>query len=215
MRINKESDFKLIETHEALAASVPFKFSYFTSSGYYYEARYDGMTYTNCKLLEDGSLMIIFDRPRFEPGQLSVRREFFLTDIDFLDGVNNKVSVDPLDILIVDGASDEGTATVQLPPAYQQGPPGETPYIGANGNWWVGEEDTGVAASGGGGGGSITIDDKPTENSKNAVSSGGVYDALKEIKDELPATVDIAQFVGNDTSGTVTAEYYASLESIA
>ena len=28
---------------------------------------------------------------------------------------------------------------------------GETPYIGENGNWWIGEEDTGVFASGGGG----------------------------------------------------------------
>lgn len=29
------------------------------------------------------------------------------------------------------------------------GEPGNTPFIGENGNWWVGETDTGVAASGG------------------------------------------------------------------
>ena len=29
-----------------------------------------------------------------------------------------------------------------------QGVPGETPYIGENGNWWVGDEDTGVKAAG-------------------------------------------------------------------
>lgn len=29
-----------------------------------------------------------------------------------------------------------------------QGPPGQTPYIGGNGNWWVGDTDTGVAANG-------------------------------------------------------------------
>jgi len=28
------------------------------------------------------------------------------------------------------------------------GPPGETPYIGENGNWWVGATDTGVSAAG-------------------------------------------------------------------
>ena len=28
-----------------------------------------------------------------------------------------------------------------------QGPPGLTPYIGENGNWWIGETDTGVSAS--------------------------------------------------------------------
>ena len=32
------------------------------------------------------------------------------------------------------------------------GKDGETPYIGTNGNWWIGEEDTGVVASGGGSG---------------------------------------------------------------
>ena len=31
------------------------------------------------------------------------------------------------------------------------GQDGETPYIGTNGNWWVGETDTGVSASGGSG----------------------------------------------------------------
>ncbi len=28
------------------------------------------------------------------------------------------------------------------------GPPGTTPHIGANGNWFIGEEDTGVSAGG-------------------------------------------------------------------
>lgn len=30
------------------------------------------------------------------------------------------------------------------------GPPGDTPNIGDNGNWWIGGSDTGVSASGGG-----------------------------------------------------------------
>ena len=42
------------------------------------------------------------------------------------------------------------------------GQPGETPYIGANGNWFIGTVDTGVRASG------ITsyndLEDKPTLN---------------------------------------------------
>lgn len=29
-----------------------------------------------------------------------------------------------------------------------KGDPGDTPYIGQNGNWWIGETDTGVSASG-------------------------------------------------------------------
>lgn len=36
-------------------------------------------------------------------------------------------------------------------PAGQQGPPGvdgQSPFIGENGNWWLGDTDTGVSASG-------------------------------------------------------------------
>lgn len=41
-------------------------------------------------------------------------------------------------------------------PAGEPGPPGkdgETPYVGENGNWWIGDTDTGFIASGGGSGG--------------------------------------------------------------
>ena len=30
----------------------------------------------------------------------------------------------------------------------EDGEPGETPYIGENGNWWIGDADTGVSATG-------------------------------------------------------------------
>lgn len=39
----------------------------------------------------------------------------------------------------------------------EKGDSGVAPHIGANGNWWVGETDTGVSASGGGGGGGTTV----------------------------------------------------------
>lgn len=45
-------------------------------------------------------------------------------------------------ILTVTSAS--GTSSADL-----KGTPGQTPFIGENGNWWIGNEDTGVAASGG------------------------------------------------------------------
>lgn len=32
---------------------------------------------------------------------------------------------------------------------YVKGEQGDTPYIGSNGNWWIGDVDTGVSASGG------------------------------------------------------------------
>lgn len=37
-------------------------------------------------------------------------------------------------------------------PQGPEGPAGETPYIGENGNWWIGTTDTGVAAAGSGSG---------------------------------------------------------------
>jgi hypothetical protein len=40
-----------------------------------------------------------------------------------------------------------GATGIQGPPG-APGPAGETPYIGANGNWWIGTTDTGIAASG-------------------------------------------------------------------
>lgn len=39
---------------------------------------------------------------------------------------------------------------VELAACGPPGPPGDTPYIGENGNWWIGDTDTGVPASGGG-----------------------------------------------------------------
>lgn len=39
-----------------------------------------------------------------------------------------------------------------------RGRDGITPHIGANGNWWIGDDDTRIPASGGGGSADITID---------------------------------------------------------
>lgn len=41
----------------------------------------------------------------------------------------------------------QGMGAVQGKPG-PKGPPGDTPYIGENGNWWTGTTDTGVPASG-------------------------------------------------------------------
>ena len=60
--------------------------------------------------------------------------------------------------LVEQGAKQNGsTSYPPTPDVYRQiltqiesgalaGPPGETPFIGDNGNWWVGETDTGVPA---------------------------------------------------------------------
>ena len=43
------------------------------------------------------------------------------------------------------------TVTLPVGPAGEPGDDGLTPYIGANGNWWIGDTDTGVSASASGG----------------------------------------------------------------
>ncbi len=71
-------------------------------------------------------------------------------------------------------------------PAGAAGAAGDTPYIGANGNWWIGEEDTGVSASGGGG------------------SSGGgkTWTLLNEVTLEA----DAALFITQDAEGKALDE---------
>lgn len=67
-------------------------------------------------------------------------------------------------------------------PAGPQGPPGDAPYIGENGNWWVGELDTGVPASGSSGAtdhAKLTGRDKADQHPIVAVT--GLDDALKTI----------------------------------
>lgn len=47
----------------------------------------------------------------------------------------------------------------------QNGKDGDTPYIGENGNWWIGENDTGVTASGEGGSIDLPLSKGTGENS--------------------------------------------------
>ena len=69
-------------------------------------------------------------------------------------------------------------------PAGPSGPPGETPHIGENGNWWLGETDTGIAAGGGSGGVSSF-----NGRSGEVVPQAGDYTA--EMVGALPASTEI------------------------
>ena len=69
-------------------------------------------------------------------------------------------------------------------PAGPSGPPGETPHIGENGNWWLGETDTGVTAGGGSGGVSSF-----SGRSGEVVPQAGDYTA--EMVGALPASTEI------------------------
>ena len=68
--------------------------------------------------LDDGSLLVIFDRHGLRPGTLSVKREYYLSDADFADGICNLVSVEITGVILVSGKTDESTAEIIPYPDY-------------------------------------------------------------------------------------------------
>ncbi|MEY8587951.1 hypothetical protein [Phocaeicola sartorii] len=125
MRINYQSDFKIIERNLNGDISTPFRFTYRTVLSDYVVAEFDGHGYKNCRRLDDGSLLVIFDNHGLHSGLLSVQREYYLSDADFVDGICNLVSVEPTGILLVVGKSDDSTAHVDVYPNYQKGDRGD------------------------------------------------------------------------------------------
>lgn len=82
MRINYQSDFKIIEKNLNGDVNTPFRFTYRTVLSGCVVAEFDGHGYKNCRRLDDGGLLVIFDRHGLRPGALSVKREYYLSDAD-------------------------------------------------------------------------------------------------------------------------------------
>ena len=116
--INYKSDFKLVECfRDSSLLKVPFRFTYYTKSiKYSYTVSYNGTDYINCNPTLDNRLMVIFDNHDLKIGQLKVKREFFLNDKDFQDGICYLISEECLDIFLdknVMSECDEVTSKVQ------------------------------------------------------------------------------------------------------
>lgn len=94
IRINYQSDFKIIEKSLNGDINTPFRFTYRTVLSGCVVAEFDGHGYKNCRRLDDGGLLVIFGRHGLRPGALSVKREYYLSDADFADGICNLVSVE-------------------------------------------------------------------------------------------------------------------------
>ena len=69
----------------------------------------------------------------------------------------------------------------------KDGADGVTPHIGDNGNWWIGEEDTGVSA-----GGTVKSvnGNAPDENGNVEIESGGVYVGSGDMPDGYNIQID-------------------------
>jgi hypothetical protein len=117
-RIYYESDFKINEkfAREELV-SVPFKYTYYTTRKY--EASWDGKDgYKNCKREKDGNITVIFNSHGLGIGKLKVRREYFIPDIDFADGVRNEIDMEDTDILLVNREGDDVMVDTEVIPPY-------------------------------------------------------------------------------------------------
>lgn len=138
-QINYKSDFKLFEKGELHTA--PFEYEYSTTFGKSYKASYLDGVYTNCRLLDDGRLMVIFDNHGLPPGILRVTRRYYLTDNDYHDGICDLVSKDETGVILTAGKTDECEVEVQVPPHYMQGDSGKSAYQIAVENGYEGSED--------------------------------------------------------------------------
>lgn len=119
-KINYRSDFKIIwklNDDERHLHNVPFRLTFYTSSKY--EASWDGKDgFKNCKIEDDGSVVIIFSQHGLGLGELKVTREYFIADSDFADGVYNFVSTERTGIVLTNGASDDLTVETEVIPPY-------------------------------------------------------------------------------------------------
>lgn len=121
--VNYKSDFKLVES--GCDFCVPFVFEYRTGFGKSYRASHVDSEYQNCKLMEDGRLMVIFDDHGLHPGILTCERHFYLTDQDYHDDICDLWDKRATGIVLTSEQTDDCDAEVQLPPYYQQGEPGK------------------------------------------------------------------------------------------
>ena len=120
--INYQSDFKLFEKGDLHTA--PFEFEYRTAFSKPYKVSCIDGVYTNCKLTDDGRLMVVFDNHGLRPGLLRCLRKYYLTDKDYHDGVCHLMSDENTDIMLTVGKTDCVQAETELPPHYQQGEQG-------------------------------------------------------------------------------------------
>ena len=98
----------------------------------------DGVSIVEAEISEEGELLLLFSDSR-TPINLGK-----VVGKDGKDGVSiEEAQIDASGNLILK-FTDNGTFNL----GNVVGSDGETPYIGENGNWWIGETDTGVAAKG-------------------------------------------------------------------
>lgn len=156
-----KTDFAITEKSEA-GYGVPFRFKYYTASpSRAFVASFDGNTYTNCHLDDDGNLCIGFDDHNMGLGTLMVERTYYLNNSCYVSGVcDERIAPAPVVIeeegeggvinkfQIVLSLQGETTiaATSTVQPYYAKGDPGESAYQIAVDHGYVGTEEEWLAS---------------------------------------------------------------------
>jgi hypothetical protein len=156
-----KTDFVLKEVSE-VGYSVPFRFRYWAAApSRFFEASFDGTNYQNCRLDDNGDLIIGFDNHNMGCGTLMVARTYYLNNQDFADGVCDE-AIPPTPVVIeeVDGQGLTQKFTLRLAlsgetaidatsvvlPYYAKGDPGESAYQIAVEHGYVGTEEEWLAS---------------------------------------------------------------------
>ena len=109
-KINYRSDFKELVTLSGVGCvNVPFRFTYRTGSASQpFVAYWDGAKCLNCRIIDENHVLVIFDRKThsLSAGRVSCKREFFMNDTDFFDGICNFVSEELTDIELTTGITE-------------------------------------------------------------------------------------------------------------
>ena len=151
-----KTDFAITEKSEA-GYGVPFRFKYYTASpSRAFVASFDGNTYTNCHLDDDGNLCVGFDDHNMGLGTLMVERTYYLNNSCYVSGVcDERIAPTPVVIeeegeggvinkfQIVLSLQGETTiaATSTVQPYYAKGDPGKSAYEIAVEQGFVGTEE--------------------------------------------------------------------------
>ena len=156
-----KTDFALTE-HSDVGYAVPFRFRYYAAApSRYFEASFDGRNFTNCRLNDDGDLVIGFDNHNMGCGLLMVARTYYLNNQDFADGVCDE-AIAPVPV-VVQETDDQGEtrlfnirlnisgetaidASSIVLPYYAKGDPGASAYEIAVEHGYVGTEEEWLAS---------------------------------------------------------------------
>lgn len=94
-----KTDFMITE-HSEVGYAVPFRFRYYAAApSRFFEASFDGKTYTNCHLDDQGNLVVGFDNHNLGCGTLMVARTYYLNNENYADGVCDE-AITPAPVVI-------------------------------------------------------------------------------------------------------------------